>query len=597
MRHRVLNPYRMQRWFGSPRIVFWAMLAACVLTLPSLFSGMLGDDYFIRAAVLQNTGIPCVPRSPVNAFTFTSGDPGDLKQGIETGLYPWWTHPRRKMAFFRPLPALTHWIDFKLFSGSVPMMHLHSILWYALLVCVAGLLYRRFLVPFWAAGLAAVFYAVDYSHAVGAAMLCSRNTVMVAVFSFLALLAHDAWRRSGSKACSVIAPAAFFASLLCGEAAVAAGGYLLAYALFIERVKPAARPATLLPYVIAGGVWWIIYTRLGYGTAHIGLYIDPGKDVLRFAANLMQRLPVLLLGHFTLPPSDVWSFLPAWPARIYTACAAAGIMFIAWGIWPLLRHDRTARFFALGTVLAAIPFCAALPSNRLLFFTGLGSMGLIAGFLGMLLEKPAWFEPYRGRPRALLAGVWIFSCAVIYPLLFIPASLSNIFMQKPLTLAAQTIVSHNDECQSGQTIAVSVPYDQMLFYLHFIRAANGQNPCLNTFLLSAGLQPLEVQRINERTLLVRFKSGMLKGAWEQSFRDSAALLEKGYSLKLSDITVTVTALTDDGLPAEIRYEFNKPLEDSSLRWVTWSDEGFIPFTLPAPGETVRVNPLSLLWWR
>ena len=394
---RVSHPSRLPHWFGRPRIILWAMLAAVVLTLPSLFSGMLGDDYFIRAAVLQNTGIPCVPRTPVNAFTFSSGDPGDVKQGIETGLYPWWTHPRRKMSFFRPLPALTHWIDFKLLSGSVPMMHAHSILWYALLVFIAGLLYRRLLVPFWVAGLATVFYALDYSHAVGAAMLCSRNTVMVAVFSFLTLLAHDSWRRSGAAVCSVLAPAAFFMSLLCGEAAIAAGGYLAAYALCIDRGKPAARLVGLLPYVVAGGVWWIIYTRLGYGTAHIGLYIDPGKDALRFAANLVQRLPVLLLGHFSLPPSDLWAFLPAWPARIYAACAAAGILFIAWGTWPLLARDRIARFFALGTVLAAIPFCAALPSNRLLFFTGLGSTGLITGFLALVLEKPAWFAAVPGK--------------------------------------------------------------------------------------------------------------------------------------------------------------------------------------------------------
>jgi len=295
--------------------------------------------------------------------------------------------------------------------------------------------------------------------------------------------------------------------------------------------------------------------------------------------------------------SDLWAFLPAWPALIYAACAAAGILFITWGIWPLIRHDRTARFFALGTVLAAIPFCAALPSNRLLFFTGLGSMGLIGGFLALVLEKPAWFLPYWGRPRALLAGIWVFSCAVVYPLLFAPATLVNIILQKPLTLAAETIAPQNDDCLSGQNIIVSVPYDQMLFYLHFIRAANGQNPCLNTFLLSAGLRPLEVQRVDERTLMVRFESCMLQGSWEQSFRDSATPLEKGYTLELPAFSVTVTALSNGGLPAAIRYLFKRPLEDPVYRWVIWSDNGFIPFALPAPGETVRVNPLQLSWWR
>jgi hypothetical protein len=483
------------------------------------------------------------------------------------------------------------------FPAFVPMMHVHSILWYALLVFMTGLLYRRFLVPVWAAGLATMFYALDYSHAVGVGMLCGRSAVIAAVFGFLTLLGHDSWRRSSLKIYSVLAPVAFVVSLLCGEAAIAAAGYLVAYALFNERGKPAARVAGLLPYMIAGSVWLIIYTRLGYGTAYIGLYIDPGKDALRFAANFVQHLTVLLLGHFTLPPSDLWSFLPAWPARIYAAGAAAGIFFIAWCLWPLLKQDRTARFFALGTVLAAIPFCAALPSNRHLFFTGLGSMGLIACFLAQVLEKPAWFVPCWGRPRALLAGIWFFSCAVVYPLLFAPATLMNIILQKPLTLAAETIAPQNDDCLSGQTIIVSVPYDQMLFYLPFIRAAHGQPSCLNTYLLSAGLQPVEVQRADERTLVIRIQNGMLKGAWEQSFRDSAAPLEKGYTRQLPGFSATVTALSDGGLPAEIRYVFNKQLEDHSLRWVTWSDKGFVPFVLPAPGKTVRVNPLSLTWWR
>ena len=152
------------------------------------------------------------------------------------------------------------------------------------------------------------------------------------------------------------------------------------------------------------------------------------------------------------------------------------------------------------------------------------------------------------------------------------------------------MTSNNDECLSGQTIVVSVPYDQILFYLPFIQAAHGQKPCLNTFLLSAGLQPVEVERVDECALVVRVPGGMLKGAWEQSFRDSAAPLEQGYTLQLPGFSVTVTALTDDGLPAEMRYVFNKPLEDRSLKWVTWSDEGFIPFVLPAADETIKVKP-------
>ncbi len=582
-------------WLGRQRVIVWTVLLAFVLTLPSLFCGLAGDDYFNRAVALQNTDISCVPRSPFDAFAFmfSREDPALIKQGINAGIYPWWTHPQLQIAFFRPLSSLTHWLDFRLFPGSVGLMHAHSLIWYALLVLVAGLLYKQFLAPLWVAGLAALLYAVDYSHAVGAASLCNRNAVIAAVFSFLALIAHDRWRRGGVKICSLLAPACFFLGLLSAEAAIAIGGYLFAYALIFDKGKPFTRYAALLPYVMTGIVWRIIYIALDYGAAHSGVYIDPAKDSMRFVTELGQRLPVLLQGQFALPPSDLWSVLPPVPAQIYAVCALAFIFFVAWVVWPILRRDSTIGFLAAGMLLAAIPFCSTLPSNRFLFFTGLGGMGLIARFLAIALEPPEWFLPYWRTPRKLLACGWILIWLAISPLLLALLTLSPLVMQKPLTLAAKTIAPPDITSLPEQIVIVNVPSDLMLFYLPFVRAASGQSTGLHTFLLSAGLMQIEVQRINDRTVVLRLSNGLLAGAWNQVFRDSAAPIKKGAALKLANCSLAVTGVTDTGLPAEIKYEFTVPLEDSSLRWVTWSERGFIPFALPSPGETVRVKQLTL----
>jgi hypothetical protein len=582
-------------WLGRQRVIVWTVLLAFVLTLPSLFCGLAGDDYFNRAVALQNTDIRCVPRSPFDAFAFmfSRENPALIKQGINAGIYPWWTHPQLQIAFFRPLSSLTHWLDFRLFPGSVWLMHVHSLIWYALLVLVAGLLYKQFLAPLWVAGLAALLYAVDYSHAVGAASLCNRNAVIAAVFSFLALIAHDRWRRGGVKICSLLAPVCFFLGLLSAEAAIAIGGYLFAYALIFDKGKPFTRYAALLPYVITGIVWRIIYIALGYGAAHSGVYIDPAKDSMRFVAELGQRLPVLLQGQFALPPSDLWSVLPPVPAQIYAVCALAFIFFVAWVVWPILRRDSTIGFLAAGMLLAAIPFCSTLPSNRFLFFTGLGGMGLIARFLAIALEPPEWFLPYWRTPRKLIACGWILIWLAISPLLLALLTLSPLVIQKPLTLAAKTIAPPDITSLHEQIVIVNVPSDLMLFYLPFVRAASGQSTGLHTFLLSAGLMQIEVQRINDRTVVLRLSNGLLAGAWNQVFRDSAAPIKKGAALKLANCSLAVTGVTDTGLPAEIKYEFTVPLEDSSLRWVTWSERGFIPFALPSPGETVRVKQLTL----
>jgi len=104
-----------------------------------------------------------------------------------------------------------------------------------------------------------------------------------------------------------------------------------------------------------------------------------------------------------------------------------------------------------------------------------------------------------------------------------------------------------------------------------------------------------MQRLDDHTLVVRTPDGLLAGVWNQFFRDPGEPVVKGRPLKFSDLSVTVTGVTDAGLPAEIKYEFIRPLEDHFFSWVTWSERGFIPFTLPHPGETVTLQPLSPLW--
>jgi len=585
-----------KNWLGRKRVIAWLVLAACVLTLPSLFCGLAGDDYFSRAVALQTAEMGCIPSSPLDifAFVFSKKNPECIIQGITQGIYPWWTHPQLQLAFFRPLASLTHLFDFRLFADSFWLMHAHSLAWYALLVLVSGLLYKRFLAPAWVAGLAALLYAIDYSHAVGAASLCNRNAVMAAVFGFLTLMAHDTWRRDDITFCFVLAPVCFFLGLLSAESALATSGYLIAYALFIDKGKLFTRYAVLLPYVITAVVWRIMYIALGYGVAHSGVYIDPGKDSMRFAAELGQRLTVLLQGQLVLPPSDIWAVLPPVLAQIYTVCALAFIIFAAWVIWPILRRDSTITFLAAGMLFATIPFCSTLPSNRFLFFTGLGGMGLIARFLAIAIDPPEWFLPYWRTPRKLLACSWIIIWLVISPLLLVLLTLSPLGMQKPLTLAAATIAPPEITMLPEQIVVVNVPSDLMLFYLPFIRAASGQGTALDIFLLSAGMMPIEVQRTNDRTVAVRLNDGLLSGSWYQVFRDPAAApLKKGYTLTLPICSISVTGVADTGLPSEITYEFTVPLEDSSLRWVTWSEQGFIPFALPSPGETVKIKQLAL----
>ena len=59
------------------------------------------------------------------------------------------------------MASLTHWVDYLLWPNSPAMMHVQSVLWYALLAGAVALLYQRLMGLTVAAGVAALLYCVD----------------------------------------------------------------------------------------------------------------------------------------------------------------------------------------------------------------------------------------------------------------------------------------------------------------------------------------------------------------------------------------------------------------------------------------------------
>ena len=93
-------------------------------------------------------------------------------------------------------------------------------------------------------------------------------------------MAHDRWRRHGWRPGALLGPAAFLAALLSKELGVAIGGYLFAYALFLDRGSWRQRLASLLPYAGIVVAWRALYQLFGYGVVGSGMYLDPMAEPL-----------------------------------------------------------------------------------------------------------------------------------------------------------------------------------------------------------------------------------------------------------------------------------------------------------------------------
>jgi hypothetical protein len=186
---------KLRRIIGHRRLPFFVVVIAVILCAPSLWLGLQNDDHVLRLVLSDPPLDPEWTRSPVDAFAFVNGDEELIRTALETGRLPWWTHPRLRLAFFRPVTSITHWIDFRIWPDLPWLMHLQSLLWFAGAIVAAALFYRRLLLPAWVAGLAALLFAVDNAHGMPAVWLANRNASIGVFFGLLALSAHDRWRR------------------------------------------------------------------------------------------------------------------------------------------------------------------------------------------------------------------------------------------------------------------------------------------------------------------------------------------------------------------------------------------------------------------
>jgi hypothetical protein len=278
----------LERLLANGAIPWVAALLAVALVAPSLGGGWFLDDLWHRAGATKARELAAYLgeagdfAGPMRMYAFWDGDRARTEQLIDRGIIPWWSDPAVRIAFWRPLSALTHELDYALWPGRAFLMHAQSTLWLALLVVAAGLSHRRVIGATWVAGLAALLFALSDAHALPAAWLANRHALVAGCLALSSFYAHLRGRAAASRPWAIAARITFALSLLASEAGVVVVAYLAAYVVALERAPWRARLAALVPYAVIVGVWRLTYTGLGYGVVGSSLYVDPAGDPLRF---------------------------------------------------------------------------------------------------------------------------------------------------------------------------------------------------------------------------------------------------------------------------------------------------------------------------
>jgi hypothetical protein len=561
------------------------LLAGVVVYFPALRAQYLIDDY-LHASMVDGT-YPA-KRGPFDLYDFVND--ADRTALAERGMLPWWSHPRLKIRFFRPLPSALRWADQRLFGRAPQIPHLHSMLWWVAAVLAARALFRRLLPPR-AAWMAVFIFALAPCHALPLAWLANREALVSLTFGTLALGAYVRWREERSPKHAVVAALLFALSMSGGEYSMCFGGYVLAYELLARKDGWLRRAAGPLPFAVPAAAYLLVRAKLGYGTEGSGFYTDPFREPAAFLASAPRRLLTLLaeawfsLDGETLTPSTPW-----WVLALVVAAGAALCVLPIRRVLAQLDEPtrRAASWLLMGSILALLPVLAVVPSPRVLGASFLGTAAVIA-----LLLDHAWFPaaPVPRRGLAELTGLaalalgfahFIHGPGIAWLTGWAYQRQSTRFVASAADLRKRFADTARDEVYVLRGMGGS-------FFMPFALDPRGAPPPRWRMLAQTG-HALALRR-DARTLdlIVPRGEGIFPAGTGNLFRDRSTTVKVGETFSLSGLRATVLEVGAEG-PRIVRFELDRDIDAAPNLWITENAKGFVDAAMPGVGFGQPFDP-------
>jgi hypothetical protein len=584
----------------APR--YWiviVLIAAILLYTPFLFSGFFQDDYGLRlnfsADIYDRYNIPAevMQNSPLNLYGFSWGSSARFRIGQDHGFAPWWASDQIKTNFLRPLSSLTLAMDFSLWPDTPLLMHIHSLLWFCLLIFLTYRLYRSLSGSAVVAGISILLLVVDDVFTGPAGWISNRHAVIAMVFSVLCVwLYHQGVSRRKwpyiAGACGV-----YVLALLASEMGLVTFAYLFAYLLVLDRDKWLGRVKRIVPFVLTTLVWRLTYTALGYGASGTLLYIDPILNPVDFLTQMLTRFPALLFSAVGLPVVDLLLAFSPQALGVVAAVCLVLLGLLALAVYPVLKTHRTSAFWLLGLLAAIVPLVTGIPQNRNLGLVSLGVMGL-AGQLFVdvaTARKPGPLTTFQRILLRITVPLLLILYLVVSPLLVISNPATTRTSAEAQASAAE--FGSAPELAERHLCVINPPGAMSLAAGLLQRLFTDKPMPASINYLSSGFAPVTIERVDAQTIIVTPEGGYtpLPGpivddetgmvtpvGLENVYRALDGFhynprnpMDVGQVVTLSDMTVEVTEMTGDGRIAQAAFTFAHPLEDARYIWLLWDE--------------------------
>jgi hypothetical protein len=581
--------------------------------LPAIKSGLMLDDLMQRTIQLRpeqipsrlyDTGVVPADSGKLSTVLFElfglSRNKQNIKAAKDYGVLPWWVRDDIKASQWCPFTAFTHWLDYQLYPNMPALMHVHNILWFAAVVFLVAVVYRRLLGPGWVAGFAAVLFLLDENTYFPVMFVANRAFVVSLFFGLLCLYSHHKWRSAKSLSAGVFSQICLAISLLSNEAGVSTFAFLLAYALVLEKGSWLGRILSLLPSVFVIVLWRVIYTCLEYGVSGIGGYIDPGHQPVRFLEHLVGRVLILLSAQLSGQAPDV---LGAFNSSALMIALAAYLVFLAVTLivfLPLLIKNRMARFWFAVMVFAAIPASTVTPISKNFGFVAVGAFALIAIFVATIITDRD------SMPKSHFYRILAWIMCAVFLFMHIPGAVVGRVMAPKMMTSFNTSLANTNflsNTENRDVVVINAPCQLALSYTPFYRTYLDQPLPKSLRTLVPGCIALQVTRTDDKTLVIKSAPANIFSSDQNSplhlahfcrvlneFFLGDPSFKKSDRFTLRNLMIEVLAIDDRRLPTEVAFHFADSLNDPNLYWLqfNWRTPSYDRFDVPQIGQTVSI---------
>lgn len=595
------------------RYAIWLFLLFVLIThIPTGKSDLAVDDFVQWAAVTQpdvlaDKGFHIADSNNsfkdtiFNSFLFMSADNSATQELKEYGALPWWTPDGATMHMFRPLSALTHWLDYK-YLDNVFLMQLHSVFYLLLLAASLYCFYRVIGCPSWVPLLAVGLFVFSYSMPFNLNWLAARNAILAPMFGIWAMIFHHLWRDRDQSPYAFLSLAALLLALLSAEAGIATLGYLGAYALVLDKRRSLVNLWTIVPALSVVVIWRLVYSSYGFGTEDIDLYVDPVRSPLQFVTDRVILYPVyqarLLLGPLFGAILNITS------NELLVALICGLLLLIPLYLtFNLLKTNRLMQFAFLGNLAAIVPFLATNPSPRSDPFLHIGL------FICMSLWVYSVFQngQFKGRLKVLVVFVLAYYLAI-------PTIATAARHWRLVTVEAQSVDAYgsiaSDLKDSDATLVVVNSPDYFRYYYRpFSWAYKGYSLPAKVHLLAPGLVSMDIYRKSDTAYVLTSSEGFplysdaqLEGgqaspinkakvrrynANNQIVTNEFERFAAGDLIEANGFSIHILEMQNN-LPTKLRVEFNES-QAQVWQWFDWQDASYKKMSELEVGESRRLE--------